>query len=90
MRPLGGRIVTGHKTPPHNTRVHPRKRHKSVQHRIHKNFTRFPLDFFKKILYSLTDPKRKEGDTKMNYENSILLADLEDMIYGHENHISER
>lgn len=41
-------------------------------------------------MYPLVDPKRKEGDRNMNYETAILLADLDDLIYGRENHVSDR
>lgn len=41
-------------------------------------------------MYLMSDPKRKEGDMKMMNDSGIILADLEDLIYGRENRVSDR
>ena len=61
-----------------------------MQHKLHKNFTNFPLDFSGQIMYPYADPKGKEGDMEMNHNIGILLPDLDDLIYGRENYVSER
>ncbi len=42
------------------------------------------------MLYPLSDPKGKEEGMKMEFNTGIILADLEDLIYGRESHVSER
>ena len=57
------------------------------------NFTkilRISLLIFLRKSCTLRRPQKKGGDMEMNHNTGILLPDLDDLIYGRENYVSER
>ena len=52
--------------------------------------TNFSLHFSSKHSILCSTPKGKEAGMKMEFNTGIILADLDDLIYGREAYVSER
>lgn len=58
--------------------------------KFYKVLTNFFLHFNSKCCILCSTPKGKEEGMKMDFNTGIILADLDDLIYGRDSHISER